>query len=77
MVAHRWTTWGLGDLEVVKLALRFKSEKDGQGGDENAGMGMRTDWTAGLLPSGYHLPQCERAKNAHFDPIEAAQVVKS
>ena len=57
--------WGLGDIEVVKLALNFKSE-----GDEEA---LRTDWVVGAAPPGYHLPQWEREVNVDFEPIQAEQ----
>ncbi|KAL6228856.1 hypothetical protein BDW75DRAFT_250532 [Aspergillus navahoensis] len=64
--------WGLGDLDVVTLALEFKAE-----GTDGKGMGMRTDFIVGACPPGYHLPEWERKKNAEFQPILPAEDVQS
>ncbi|KIV82925.1 hypothetical protein PV11_04990 [Exophiala sideris] len=62
--------WGLGDIEVVNLALRFQ----GDGHEEEA---MRTDWVVGACPPGYHLPEWERKLNQDFEPIKPVDVVQT
>ncbi|OAL35053.1 hypothetical protein AYO20_05768 [Fonsecaea nubica] len=57
--------WGLGDLDLVKLALEFQPS-EGTGGSE----AMRTDWLVGPCPPGYHQPQWERKENKDFEPIQ-------
>lgn len=61
--------WGFGDLKIVKFALKFSS--DGGKGD---GVGIRTDWTIGPCPPGYHLPQWTRQENDAFEHIIPAFV---
>lgn len=56
-------SWGLGDLDVVGLALSFQPEAD------KADKGMRTDWAVGPCPPGYHLAEWERKENKNFEPI--------
>lgn len=55
------SAWGLEDLEIVNLAMRFKNSDDSPG--------MRTDWTQEPCPPGYHLPKWEQQKNEEFEPI--------
>jgi len=56
--------WGLGDLELVKLALKFQPS-----GNAVTAEAMRTDWLVGPCPPGYHLPGWERKENENFEPI--------
>ncbi|KAH7082313.1 CoA-transferase family III domain-containing protein [Paraphoma chrysanthemicola] len=56
------TMWGLGDIDVVSLALKYKAEN----GDEK---GMRTDFILGACPPGYHLPSWAVKENVEFQPI--------
>ncbi|KIW24044.1 uncharacterized protein PV07_09783 [Cladophialophora immunda] len=60
--------WGLGDLDLVKLALEFQA--CGSPADSEA---MRTDWHIGPCPPGYHLPKWERKENENFEPIQPTQ----
>ncbi|KIW90066.1 uncharacterized protein Z519_09497 [Cladophialophora bantiana CBS 173.52] len=62
-------TWGLNDLEVVSLALKFKDSPDREEGKE----GMRTDWDVGPCPPGYHLPEWVRKENDAFVPITVCE----
>ncbi|KIW37714.1 uncharacterized protein PV06_10345 [Exophiala oligosperma] len=61
--------WGLGDVELIKLALDFKSE-----GQSSA---MRTDWVVAPCPPGYHLPGWERQLNPDFVPIKPTEVTQA
>jgi hypothetical protein len=62
--------WGLADLDMVTLALKFKEE-----GNHGSGEGMRTDFIVGACPPGYHLPEWERMENKDFQPISPAGTV--
>lgn len=61
--------WGLGDIDLIKLALNF------QGDDQNAA--IRTDWLVGPCPPGYHLPSWERKANEGFEPIKPVEVTQA
>ncbi|OAL42855.1 CoA-transferase family III, partial [Pyrenochaeta sp. DS3sAY3a] len=54
--------WGLGNIDIVKSALVFSGKKETTG--------MRTDWTAGPCPPGYHEPEWERKQSSTFIPIQ-------
>lgn len=56
--------WGLGDIDVVSLALKFKIPSA-----ENDGEGMKTSFPVEACPPGYHLPDWERKRNKVFQPI--------
>jgi hypothetical protein len=60
------SVWGLGDLDIVKTALRFQT----CGNPATSGEAMRTDWSVGACPPGYHLPEWERKGNKDFIPIQ-------
>ena len=73
--------WGLGEMQVVRLALDFraggKEEEDGATGTSGGGgEGMRTDWVVGASPPGFHLPEWERKMNPAFEPIVAVDAVQ-
>lgn len=63
---------GLGDIELVKLALEFT-----HGDAATDTPAMRTDWTVGPCPPGYHLPEWELKLNPDFVPIDTAEFVQS
>ncbi|KAK5047058.1 hypothetical protein LTR84_007000 [Exophiala bonariae] len=61
--------WGLNDLDVVSLALKFKNK-----GNDSDSPAMRTDFLFGTCPPGYHLPQWENTRNEDFEAIEPVTV---
>ncbi|OAL45653.1 CoA-transferase family III [Pyrenochaeta sp. DS3sAY3a] len=63
------SSWGLGPIDVVRLALQFK----GDGG----GKGMKSDWAVGAYPPGFHEAAWERKDNVDFEPIVPATFVQS
>jgi hypothetical protein len=63
------SSWALGPIDVVGLALRFK----GDGGSK----GMKTDWAVGAYPPGFHEASWEKKENVDFEPIVPATFVQS
>lgn len=63
------SSWALGPIDVVGLALQFKGDSGSKG--------MKSDWAVGAYPPGFHEAAWERKDNVNFEPIVPVTFVQS